>query len=446
MAIGGGSADRKAEELAAAGDPSAAAWAAGAAGERRVADELAKLLEAWTVFHDRLLSPGLSPVNLDHVVVGPGGAFLIDAKNWSGNIAVWQGNLFQHLGAGEGRQSLSKHQEVAKVHGMAAYMAAESGMPVAPVICLAGRSESNFGEPQLIRGVWVIPASNIRAWLDSRPVVLQRDQVERSAVTLMTSFPSTTTDPQLLSAMGAAATKSQPRKIGPTRRAREVRTSQPTRRRSRGIGRFFRKLLVIAVGLAATLALIQVLPGLVAGGLADAVTPGPATSDPPTAGAPKASASPAKSGAKGQKPPAKVTAPVVPVSTCANLTAVQVGKIIGRSVQPVVTSQGCAWGTRLDDATTTLVTVETRAEYAAYDKNFTTSQSQRRTVFGAYYINWKPATALWVVVGQPIGSSKRPVLARLNTHVVVSTKGLKVSDDRARTLATAVAVAVNRAH
>lgn len=80
MAIGGGSADRKAEELAAAGDPSAAAWAAGAAGERRVADELAKLLEAWTVFHDRLLSPGLSPVNLDHVVVGPGGAFLIDAR------------------------------------------------------------------------------------------------------------------------------------------------------------------------------------------------------------------------------------------------------------------------------------------------------------------------------------------------------------------------------
>lgn len=233
MAIGGGSADRKAEELAAAGDPSAAAWAAGAAGERRVADELAKLLEAWTVFHDRLLSPGLSPVNLDHVVVGPGGAFLIDAKNWSGNIAVWQGNLFQHLGAGEGRQSLRKHQEVAKVHGMAAYMAAESGMPVAPVICLAGRSESNFGEPQLIRGVWVIPASNLRAWLESRPMVLQRDQVERSAVTLMTSFPSTTTDPQLLSAMGAAATKSQPRQIRPTRRAREVRTSQPTRRRRR---------------------------------------------------------------------------------------------------------------------------------------------------------------------------------------------------------------------
>ena len=147
MAVGGGSADRKADELASLGDDSAGAWAAGAEGERRVAEALAVLPEAWTVLHDRLLSPGLSPVNLDHVVVGPGGVFLVDAKNWRGAITAWEGNLYQHTGTREARQSASKHAEVAKVHGMAAYMAAESGMPVTPVICLAGRGASRFGDP-----------------------------------------------------------------------------------------------------------------------------------------------------------------------------------------------------------------------------------------------------------------------------------------------------------
>ena len=442
MAIGGGSADRKAEEFAAAGDPSAAAWAAGAAGERRVADELATLREKWTVLHDRLLSPGLSPVNLDHVVVGPGGVFFIDAKNWGGAITAWEGNLFQHMGAGEGRQSLSKHQEIAKVHGMAAYMAAESGMPVIPVICLAGRSESEFGEPQLVRGVWVVPASNISNWLESRPVLLQREQVERASVTLTTSFPSTTTDAQLLAAMGSTALQSKADRTRPQRAPRKVRSSQSARRRPGGIGRSLRKLLVAAVILGASLAAMQGLPGFLAGGLADAVTRGTTANPTPTARAPKASSSPAKSGATVKKPAVKATVPAVPVSSCANLTTAEVGKIIGRTVHPVATTQGCAWGTRLDDSRTILVTVETKGEHAAYERNFVTSQSQRRTVFGTDYLNVKPATGLWVAGGQPIGSSKRPVLARLDTHVVISTQGLKVSDDRARTLATAVATAV----
>ena len=73
MAVGGGSAERRAKELASSGDEAAAAWAAGAEGERRVAEELSNLREAWTVLHDRLLRPGQSEANLDHVVIGPGG-------------------------------------------------------------------------------------------------------------------------------------------------------------------------------------------------------------------------------------------------------------------------------------------------------------------------------------------------------------------------------------
>jgi hypothetical protein len=411
-----------------------------------VAEELATLRERWTVLHDRLLSPGLSPVNLDHVVVGPGGIFFIDAKNWGGAVTAWQGNLFQHMGAGEARQSMSKHQEVAKVHGMAAYMAAESGMPVTPVICLAGRSESEFGEPQLIRGVWVVPASSISAWLESRPQVLQREQVERASVNLMTSFPSTTTDALLLAAMGAANTQSKAHRSRTPRARRKARSTQPAPRRSSGVRRALRKLVGAVVILGVSLAALHVLPNLLAGGLADAVTRGVASTPAPTS-APtrKASASPHKSGAVVKKPTVKATVPAAPVSTCANLTAAQVGKIVGRKVQPVADRSGCSWGTRLDDATTTLVTVRTKDEHAAYEGNFVTSQSQRRTVFGAAYINWKPATGLWVATGQPIGFGKRPSTAKRDIEVLVSKEALNVSDDRGRALATSLAAAVNAA-
>src|SRR5690606_2364197 len=92
---------------------------------------------------------------------------------------------------------------------------------------------------------------------------------------------------------------------------------------------------------------------------------------------------------------------------------------------------------------TTLVELRTMAKHPAYERNFEISESQRRTVFGASYVNYSPGTALWVAAGQPIGVGKRPATARLAIHVAVATTTLKVSDDRARTLATNIALAVN---
>ena len=86
------------------------------------------------------------------------------------------------------RISQSRRAEVAKVHGMAAYMAVEAGMPVTPVICLAGPNEAGFGEPQLLRGVWVVPASTLVASLESREYVLDRDARARSVTHIMATF------------------------------------------------------------------------------------------------------------------------------------------------------------------------------------------------------------------------------------------------------------------
>ena len=172
MGLEGGSAERRAEELAVQGDGTAGAWAAGAAGERRVAAALVELPQAWTVLHDRLLRPGQSGANLDHVVVGPSGLFLVDAKNRAGRVTEWDGGLFQHTIRDGQPVTVSLAGELAKVHGMAAYMAAETGMPVAPVLCLAGVHAEQFGTARMVRGVWVVPVSRLVAWLKDRPVTL----------------------------------------------------------------------------------------------------------------------------------------------------------------------------------------------------------------------------------------------------------------------------------
>jgi hypothetical protein len=56
----------------------------GAAGETAVAHELAKLPTEYHVLHD--IDTGYG--NLDHVVIGPTGVFIIDAKNWKGVVSA----------------------------------------------------------------------------------------------------------------------------------------------------------------------------------------------------------------------------------------------------------------------------------------------------------------------------------------------------------------------
>ncbi len=64
----------------------------GAGGTARVLAELPTL--GWRVFND-MRWPGRRYANIDHVVVGPTGVFVIDTLTWSGNIEVRDGILRQ---------------------------------------------------------------------------------------------------------------------------------------------------------------------------------------------------------------------------------------------------------------------------------------------------------------------------------------------------------------
>jgi hypothetical protein len=65
----------------------ARAWRLGARGERRTAGILARLeRDGFVAFHD-LAVPG-SPANVDHLVVGPTGVFVIDSKFYRGVVRM----------------------------------------------------------------------------------------------------------------------------------------------------------------------------------------------------------------------------------------------------------------------------------------------------------------------------------------------------------------------
>jgi hypothetical protein len=67
------------------------AWREGATGERAVGWWLGRLPEGWFVFHDVPL--GHRGVNIDDVVIGPGGVFTVNTKHLFGEIVVYRRSI-----------------------------------------------------------------------------------------------------------------------------------------------------------------------------------------------------------------------------------------------------------------------------------------------------------------------------------------------------------------
>jgi hypothetical protein len=71
-------------------------WRRGAHGERRTARLLDRLTrDGFVVFHD-LAVPGNTSANVDHLVIGPSGVFVIDSKQWTGSVYQGADGLAWH--------------------------------------------------------------------------------------------------------------------------------------------------------------------------------------------------------------------------------------------------------------------------------------------------------------------------------------------------------------
>lgn len=165
---------------------SAEAFERGAEGEEATARALAALpANHWRVLHD-VRWPGRRYANIDHVIVGPTGIFVIDSKHWSGSVEVRDQVLLQN-----GRR---REKEVAAAADSA--LAVASSIPglspylVTPVLCFV-RDELIAG---WARDVMVCSTSNIQAMLESRPPVFAQPEVHRQYAWLQYALHSATMD------------------------------------------------------------------------------------------------------------------------------------------------------------------------------------------------------------------------------------------------------------
>ena len=143
-------------------------WVWGAAGEEWTAEELELLGPEWRVFHD--LPNGRS--NLDHVVVGPPGVFLVDSKNLSEPARVDESGLragrLRYGGAGARRAAVQLKEAIETASGRSVW--------VQSVLCVWGELEGGMAEHDR---VLYVPGSALCETLSSYTPRMSLAEVER---------------------------------------------------------------------------------------------------------------------------------------------------------------------------------------------------------------------------------------------------------------------------
>jgi Nuclease-related domain len=150
--------------------PDAVAWRRGAAGERRTARQLRQLeRRGWAVLHD-LAVPG-SRANLDHLVIGPGGVFVIDSKQYRGRLQLDPSGRLWH-----GRFPLAPALRAVSFEAdQAAQILTDPDVVVVPVMAIHG-TRVPWGKV-VMDGVPVVPARRLPSMLRELSAVLGPERV-----------------------------------------------------------------------------------------------------------------------------------------------------------------------------------------------------------------------------------------------------------------------------
>jgi hypothetical protein len=149
------------------------AWRIGAKGERLVAARLEKLPGDWRTLH--AVPVGDRGSDIDHVVIGPGGVFTINAKHhpdanvWvGGNTCMVNGHRLPYI-------RNSRHE--AKRAGRLLSSALGWSVQATGVIAIVG-AHRGFTVKEQPSDVHVVTRKRIARWLTSLPTVLTMGQVE----------------------------------------------------------------------------------------------------------------------------------------------------------------------------------------------------------------------------------------------------------------------------
>lgn len=197
------------ELLARAGQARQAAerYSRGHIGEQMIGALLEELgSQGWRVLHDRRRQPR-SPANLDHVLVGPAGVFVVDAKNWTGGRLRLDE---RGMAVGKWRKDDELHSakvdaDIVREHVDGLGERAETAAVVAFV------HDMGLPAPVQHRGVVVLQREQLLPWLTALPSRLRPDQVSYIAAALHAKFP-----PRLLPATSGAVGTASPVRELPT--------------------------------------------------------------------------------------------------------------------------------------------------------------------------------------------------------------------------------------
>jgi Nuclease-related domain len=150
--------------------PDAVAWRRGAAGERRTARLLDPLeRHGWAVLHDLAL-PG-SQANIDHLVIGPGGVFVIDSKQYRGRLELDPTGRLWH-----GRYPLAPTLRTVEYEAdQAARVLFDPDVVVVPIVAVHG-AQVPWGKV-VTQGVPVVAARHVPSMLRQLPTVLGPERV-----------------------------------------------------------------------------------------------------------------------------------------------------------------------------------------------------------------------------------------------------------------------------
>jgi hypothetical protein len=153
-------------------------WQRGAHGERRTARLLERLTrDGYVVFHD-LAVPGNTSANVDQLVIGPTGVFVIDSKQWTGSVHQGADGLAWH-----NHYRLDRTLET--VRWEAETLGRLLGTQAAALVCVHGAHVHGGGLD--VQGVAIVPPHLLRSALGYDRVLSDAD-VALLATTARTSL------------------------------------------------------------------------------------------------------------------------------------------------------------------------------------------------------------------------------------------------------------------
>jgi hypothetical protein len=161
--------------------PDAVAWRRGAAGERRTARLLEPLdRHGWAVLHD-LAAPG-SRANIDHLVIGPGGVFVVDSKQYRGRLRLDPSGQLWH-----GRYPFAPTLGAVDFEAdRAAQVLTDPDVVVVPIVAVHG-AQVPWGKV-VTQGVPVVAARQLPRMLRALPAVLGPERVDALAAQARVRF------------------------------------------------------------------------------------------------------------------------------------------------------------------------------------------------------------------------------------------------------------------